>query len=690
MLSYFYPAKKPGQEDSSVKQSPDRVTNFKQFCDKMIDFNDKNKSLALEVLAEDNLKLLSSFAKRIVDAENDDFYTKAELAQADNVKDLRSQIGKKSFTPDEINQLKDCLSIITRHEKYNAAAKDLNTDGDKNIFYVLQNHPNNTNNPANITALQSLQATWNRRSSFANISSDSIYYLKKQLDKLETYATMLKNQFNLDSYFNWSGVTENHKKVIKAYIIDLELMIARERNLLAQAMLERLALVPKDRLLRLKNSREEGDPVCDDVVIATLSELIPFGLKKEFVEKFVKIAPPHRTLTNQLMRQFNDFIGKYGSETQKSQLKKLFSNAVPTLHPGHNHLDIPINPNLMFSVIEVKSDDDVKKKLPSVEGFDNLGKSFLSETVKEFELLDQSIHNANDVEQPNIVEEPKINDSFIQVPSDESINSGALQKPDPINQNELLEKSTLEGSFCEVPKEKANVPSLNDSFIQLSNSTVEDPADPIAKRIAARVKSLEEEIIAEQGISEIARKKTLEYFKKEVAQQNPTLATIDNILLHAELKTFIYSNNDFSLAYRVPFEQLAIKNVKKINNWENQPDRDAWIKAMQEAKNVINEQINFSQFLKDERKRIVTHKFNFLMSQTKTDAKLATIDNCMPKIAICQDIDALHALQKSMIKTPEFTQRRSIFSCFSMFDSTSKKRLDNFIQQNATGIKNQG
>lgn len=308
------------------------ISNFVNIHEQLQSFS---KNVQMLVLSEENLQIVKAICNRVHDADKGIFYSKEELDTVVKANDLiQKKNNGQELSLSENHIILKAFKIKAGHKNYAAAIEQLHTPGQKNIFTALKQLPENK---ANIETITDIENTWNKLNSLTPLSVNALEELVESLDKLEAYLGLLISDFGLDSETTFAntllwyqnGVTSEHKKQVRLFINEISKVIKNKREDIAQAMLEKLSLLPKDA--DIKNQSYN-----DNAVIYTLQALTQFGLKKDYVEKFKQHAPISSGLNQKTVNEFNQFITAYGTEDQKNQYAQLAAFTLSSANPVIN------------------------------------------------------------------------------------------------------------------------------------------------------------------------------------------------------------------------------------------------------------------------------------------------------------------------------------------------------------------
>lgn len=345
---YNMAAKYSSHKKSLLLEIPEKeflmnLANLTEFYEKIFAFKKENPSFNYGFLADENIEALQGITNLYT--KINDYIPPHELDILKKAAVIKKQKKTSEFTLSEMRIVTDALKIqAIRSTRQNAIA-DLNQTADgKSVFDQLRNAKQNRNNRAAQNKINEIEIAWKKRSHFANQTSDILNNLASALEQLENdYLKLINDEFlNNNSYAEQGyeyvkNVTQENKNYIRDLTLTALYMIKQEREKLAQAMLERLALVPRDQLKEFTSQSDLLEtPIYDDVVSKTISDLTKLGLSPKYKEKFDRLSPTQSTLNGKLIKDFNTFISIYGSSEQKLRLSSL-SDTIPLNQSGHSY-----------------------------------------------------------------------------------------------------------------------------------------------------------------------------------------------------------------------------------------------------------------------------------------------------------------------------------------------------------------
>lgn len=324
------------------------IVTFQDFYLHIEKFKRENPSLQFGFIDDDNIRVLKGLAD-LYEGINDympaeDLNAIREYNAIQRKREDYQAFGQKAFKPDAENQeIRRAVWVIGRTNDlvdYKTLILGLgHSNPQDNLFSQLKNLPANANQSAQ-DEIRQMEAVWSRRRHLAYLSSSSLLTAARVLDKFETYLSMIDAEFILNDTYSqrvyefWHGLSDDKKQRFNLLISKAKEILARERQNLAQAMICRLEVIPHEHLAAAaSNETASSRALCDDIVLATILPLQKFGLAKVLalqkfrakgdIERFKRIA---RTgLTYPLMRDFFDYIVRYGCDTQKQAMSELFN-----------------------------------------------------------------------------------------------------------------------------------------------------------------------------------------------------------------------------------------------------------------------------------------------------------------------------------------------------------------------------
>lgn len=341
------------------------------------------KNWQLASLDEFNLSKLSSICRRLDQILNDDFIPAADLQKILLANTLRNKRSNSISFP-ELRLMKDGAVLVLRREKYKAIINDLNADEANSFFNVAAKKAESLDRKQEFI---SIQKSWRKRSKLSCYSSATIQEFLLPIEQLEQYLAMLARDFQYSStrifWINMSGITQEKSNEIIAFIDGVNIKIHTLRTIIADAMLQRLLLLPRDTFLSRDNKPATYQ---DDLVFATLSSLVNLGIiRQNYLTNFNDQCPPFYSLTSDITTQFKEFIIKYGANATKleyeNHYKKTYEEKfepyqlpkmdllqsqigedyllIPLCIKGHYHLRAAANTEFIYIESEQQGKEDL-------------------------------------------------------------------------------------------------------------------------------------------------------------------------------------------------------------------------------------------------------------------------------------------------------------------------------------------
>lgn len=285
----------------------------------------QHQTANLDCFNPQNVAKLSSLCRIIDESLSGDFIPSDDLNIILYANQLRKKTSNVSF--EDLRNMKEGASLVLKRQKYKLLIAELNATGENSPLNVAAKKAESFNVNKQFDEIRN---TWLRRSKFANYSSKTLLELLPSLDQLEQYLIILNKDFPETSFSSYKryiiGITNNSIQQIQSIINKIREKIRLHKEFLAEAMLERLLLLPKDVLLD-PNSKST-DIYKDDVLYATLASLVDLRIISEaYLRNFVEQSPSYVTLTSHIAVEFSEFIFKNGSRETKTKLTELYKQA---------------------------------------------------------------------------------------------------------------------------------------------------------------------------------------------------------------------------------------------------------------------------------------------------------------------------------------------------------------------------
>lgn len=275
-----------------------------------------------------NLRILQSLCKRLDDAISGNFHTADELQLLIKANQLRKQ---ENPSLQDLRLMKDAAALVVKQEKYLGLIANFNATGERSSFELMARKADHLGKR---NEFNQVKLSWTQRKCFASLSTVGLFEIADVLTQLEKYVILLARDVDYlkgdtlsASYARYSyGLTAATLQELSDLVTSLQGQINSQRANVADAMLERLKLVPPDYLHAA--NRAQGVTFKDDVVFATLESLVQLNLiNANYLVNFKKQASAHHTLTADLITRGNQFITTHGSMITQRRLGDLYRGA---------------------------------------------------------------------------------------------------------------------------------------------------------------------------------------------------------------------------------------------------------------------------------------------------------------------------------------------------------------------------
>lgn len=622
-------------------------TDLSDLFVKLIDFKKNNPEVNYDFLSSENLEFqgCADIYVRI-----DDYLGPTEHQALKAAAELRSRDIRDIDYVDIRKQLLPAAKSLVRR----AASRDViqQLEGDQSIFNMLLKKF-----PKQEDEITQIQLQWQNGRHFATVSSEMLFQLVGQLNQIDNYIYHARKELQDDGY-------RESNKALHEWISLAEKHIAVEKQKLAMAMLSRIMLISKDRLLEILCS-EDLDSIkesfSDDLIYTTLNALRPW-LKANCVDGWLGKIPERKSLTAKLIRKFIDFVVLQGDPSLKQALLNYLEvDNVPLSQSNHAYriTNSQATNSVFNSAIEIQQS---VVDAPEKQGLS----SSLNSDFAEINQSALSVSHFIPVPSNNVFE-----DYVRSIDLSESVLS-------ELQFNELV--LTIKNVFRDASNQEM-LDKLRE-WIDFFNSAIPQieiqskrylisgtPQEFIKKFIDGRILDLNVGAAKNIDVSQVFLKSVL----KEEA--------ISFAHVYVDSYTNRFNLNDkqkeeLGNGILSEFIERAEEKIKANLEWKK--DFNHYFSEVKPIKRFLEVKYDYQEFLLKEISRIKNGRFTLFINQSRTHDKLAELNLALTKVVNADSLDELSELTRHMIENKKLTQKRNSIGLFS---SKFKSHLADFVEK---------